>query len=506
MAQRASSPEPSISMVITALNSSLQKFTGAVMRNMNISRGNFVATGTLLLVIMSGFSAELVQAQQRKSVDKTDAPLVVDAIVKEVFRSPRQGGRTDYLIQLEVQRSEGRKALPAGSGLRFPGPGENLYVHVSQKSDQSGRVIAAESHKDIPEERSQIRTYLTPREQGGWEGAFPEWLETSETKPAQPKEKEVASPDIFGDAPARSSKSNLGMTTEVVKVQKQIGYRVTSVERGGPAQKAGLEVGDIIAGLEQAAITDERQLDLLAGKGKKFSLIVVDVNSGRGTQIEIDPAATMSEGIPEEESQPKPAPSEQPAKVSLGLSAEPVSLGSRSVLKVTRIDPTGLAAKAGLEVNDIIVAANGIPTTGPEQLLGALRKSGPTLTLTVRDSRTGKDTPVEVNLAGTKPAAPTKPAQVDTPLGTSSGKLGAVTELAFHDDDFAVKITEVEPGSAAAQAGLRPGILVIAANGKPVLHPNDLNDAARKSTGTLKLTVVEPNSGKKANVDVNLGR
>jgi len=476
------------------------------MRSGNNSHSNFIAAGTVIFGLFSGLAIEPVDAQQRKSVDKSEAPLVADAIVKEVFRSPRQGGRTDYLIQVEVQRSEGRKALPAGSGLRFPGPGENLYVHVSQKSDQSGRLIAAESHKEIPEERSQVRIYLTPREQGGWEGAFPEWLESSETKPAPPKEKEATVPDIFGDAPARSSKSSLGMTTEVVKVQKQIGYRVTSVERGGPAQKAGLEVGDIIAGIEQAAITDERQLDVLAGKGKKFSLIVVDVNSGRGTQIEIDPSATTSEGLPEEDSQPKPAPTEQPPKVSLGLSAEPVALGSRSVLKVTRIDPAGLAAKAGLEVNDIIVAANGIPTTGPEQLLGALRKSGPTLTLTVRDSRTGKDTPVEVNLAGTKTAAPTKPAEVDTPLGAPSGKLGAVTELAFHDDDFAVKITEVEPGSAAAQAGLRPGILIIAANGKPVLHPNDLNDAARKSTGTLKLTVVEPNSGKKANVDVRLGR
>ena len=182
-----------------------------------------------------------------------------------------------------------------------------------------------------------------------------------------------------------------------------------------------------------------------------------------------------------------------------------MTLGSRSVLKVTRVDPTGLGAKAGLEVNDVIVAANGIPTTGPEQLLGALRKSGPTLTLTVRDSRTGKDTPVEVNLGGTKTTPSTTPVEVDPPQGTSSGKLGAVTELAFHDDDFAVKITEVEPGSAAAKAGLRPGILIVAANGKPVLHPNDLNDAARKNS-TLKLTVVDPNSGKKANVDVNLSR
>ena len=208
----------------------------------------------------------------------------------------------------------------------------------------------------------------------------------------------------------------------------------------------------------------------------------------------------------ETESPVKPVPVDQPPKVSLGLSAEPVTLGSRSALKVTRIDAEGLGAKAGLEVGDIIVAANGAPITGPEQLLGALRKSGPVFKLTVRDSRTGRDADVEVKLGGTKAAAPIAPVEVDSSLAVAPGKLGAITELAFHDDDFAVKVTEVEAGSAAARAGLRPGILIVAANGKPVLHPNDLNDIARKSGGTLKLTVADPNTGKKSNVDVNLSR
>jgi S1-C subfamily serine protease len=80
-----------------------------------------------------------------------------------------------------------------------------------------------------------------------------------------------------------------------------------------------------------------------------------------------------------------------------------------------------------------------------------------------------------------------------------------VTELAFYDVEAAVKVTEVEPGGPAARAGLQPGILILAANGKLMLHPNDLNDAARNSGGTLKLTVVDPRSGRKGTVDVDLG-
>jgi serine protease Do len=86
----------------------------------------------------------------------------------------------------------------------------------------------------------------------------------------------------------------------------------------------------------------------------------------------------------------------------------------------------------------------------------------------------------------------------------SKGNLGAVTELTFYDIEAAVKVTEVTPGSPAARAGLQPGLVILRANDKAILHPNDLNDAARKSGGTLKLTVVDPRSGRKGTVDVQL--
>jgi S1-C subfamily serine protease len=446
-----------------------------------------------------GWLAELTPipsyAQQRERLAKADVPLVVDGVVRQVFRSTVQG-RDEYLLQIEVQHSEGHKSVPEGSRLRFPGPGESVYVHVSPRQDQAGRALVGGSRKDLPEVRAQVRAYLSAREQGGWEGVVPDWYEVGVDRAAEAGPDDQTR-DIARNS--RSSKSRLGMTTEALKVQNRIALRVTSVERDGAAQKCGLEVGDVIAGVEGAAITDTAQLEGLAAKGKKFSLIVIDVNTGRGSQVEFDPTERPANG---DVTGVQPT---QPPKVSLGISAEPVSLGTRSAMKVTRVDPAGLAAKAGLEQGDIVVAANGAPITGPEQLLGALRKSGQTLQLTVRNSRTGRDTEVEVKLGGTKPVNPL-PADVETQIAVSPGKLGAVTELAFHDDDFAVKVTEIETGSPAARAGLRPGVMILAANGKSVLHPNELNDAVRNSSGSLKLTVLDPTSGKKNNIDVNLGR
>ena len=43
-------------------------------------------------------------------------------------------------------------------------------------------------------------------------------------------------------------------------------------------------------------------------------------------------------------------------------------------------------------------------------------------------------------------------------------------------------------------------------DGKPVLHPNDLNDQVRNSHGALKFTVVDPARGTKSIVDVNLSK
>jgi serine protease Do len=461
------------------------------------NRWKFACFVVLVVGGMVGLVAEPSRAGSPERLAKTDAPLVVDGVVRQVFRSPRQG-RTDYLLQIEVLRSEGRKSPTEGGRPRFPGPGETMYVHISQRLDQQGQLLPGESYQELPDERSQIRAYLTPREQGGWEGVFPDWFERTTDRPAEATPEDPA-PKITENVPARAGTSRLGMTTEAVKVQNQIMLRVTSVQRGGAAQESGLEIGDVIAGAEGAPITNAEQIEALAAKGKKFSLIVVDVNTARAAKVEVDPAqrpASTNEAD---------APPNNASKVSLGISAEPVTFGTRSALKVTGVDPAGPAAKAGLEKGDIIVAANGAPITGVEQLLGALRKSGPKLKLTVRDTHTGRDAEIEVNLGGNEPTKQ-MPVEVETQVAASPGKLGAVTELAFHDNDFAVKVTEVEAGSPAARVGLRSGVLILAANGKPMLHPNDLNDAVRTSGGALKLTVFDPSTGQKSTLDVNLGR
>ena len=196
-----------------------------------------------LNVVGSGMAA---CAQQPVRTAPGDAPLVVDGVVRQVFRSARPG-RTDFLVQIEVQRSEAR-LLPAGTvRTDYPGPGESVYVHVFQRADAAGQTVRGDGYTSIPEDGAQVRAYLTPRQPTGWEGVFPDWYESTSNV--------AAAPGTTGTGPMAESPVDqpatalLKMTVEAVRIKDQLALRVTSVERRGPAQQAGLEPGDIIVGV-----------------------------------------------------------------------------------------------------------------------------------------------------------------------------------------------------------------------------------------------------------------
>ena len=94
------------------------------------------ATVGLVLAVMTARS-HAQQAKQLASAAKADAPLVVEGVVRQVFRSPRQS-RTDYLLEIDVQRSEARRLPPGIARPQFPGPGESVYVHAFQRSGLPG--------------------------------------------------------------------------------------------------------------------------------------------------------------------------------------------------------------------------------------------------------------------------------------------------------------------------------------------------------------------------------
>src|SRR5262249_18697645 len=149
-----------------------------------------------------------------------------------------------YLVQIEVKRSETGRMPRAAARLAYPAPGEAIYVHVFQT--ENGRELG---FRGVPTERAQVRAYLTPRAQGGWEGTFPDWFDLTADRPARDGSTDPLPPAETTPVPAPRSGpsrapgpagaggkavlSNLGLTADTLDVRGRLALRVSSVERGG---------------------------------------------------------------------------------------------------------------------------------------------------------------------------------------------------------------------------------------------------------------------------------
>jgi S1-C subfamily serine protease len=295
------------------------------------------------------------------------------------------------------------------------------------------------------------------------------------------------------------------MRCEAKVVRGQLGLSVVQVQSQGPARDAGFQVGDVIVAVGGNPIASAASVQQLALESKPLTLAVIDVNSGRLANVTLAASPTDKTGRP-----PTTAPRERASDPGtrianvLGIAVETIRVGLGGAVKVATVDPTRPGAEAGLEPGDVIVAVNRTRIANVEEFAQALPAQGGKVTLVVRDVRTGNEVPVEVTALGGRSTidnegpSPTRP---NTETGTAD-QLGLVTELAFYNEEAAVKVIEVRPGSPASRAGLRPGWIILKANDTPVLHPNDLAKAEENSGGRLTLRVVDPSNDRQSTINI----
>jgi serine protease Do len=167
---------------------------------------------------------------------------------------------------------------------------------------------------------------------------------------------------------------------ESIGLGKPTGALVRSVESGGPADKAGVEAGDIITRFEGKAIEKSGDLPRVVGgikPGSKATLQVFrrgaykDLNV---TVVEFDPEPLKRTS--ERETKPTPVMG------SLGIAAVELSDAQRRDLKVkggVRVESVeGAAAKAGIREGDVILSLDNTEVSGAKQfetLVAKLDKS-----------------------------------------------------------------------------------------------------------------------------------
>ncbi|MBT8078783.1 MAG: Do family serine endopeptidase [Gammaproteobacteria bacterium] len=158
------------------------------------------------------------------------------------------------------------------------------------------------------------------------------------------------------------------------------GALVADVVAGSPAQRAGIEVGDVIVGFDNEDVANSRELARLVGNsdsGDEASVVIIRDGDEISLEVRLGDAATQI------------AATDQEQKLQdLGLTLAPLTQDLRQRLDiddgidgavVVRIDPDGSAAASGLRRGDILMRADRRQVESPQDFeiaLSAARKKG----------------------------------------------------------------------------------------------------------------------------------
>ncbi len=165
--------------------------------------------------------------------------------------------------------------------------------------------------------------------------------------------------------------------------------------------------------------------------------------------------------------------------------------------------PKGPADRAGFKDGDVVVEFNGQKIADSRQLQLIVAETAPGSKVPVEILRSGDKKTLEVTIKqqpGTESLA-----EAGSPTGNDTGTLNGVgvgdldsqAREQFHIPDtvHGAVVTQVDPGSAAAEAGLKPGDVIESINRHPVKNADDAVQLTTNATSKKTLVRVWENGG-----------
>ena len=193
---------------------------------------------------------------------------------------------------------------------------------------------------------------------------------------------------------------------EPLGLPRAAGALVRNVESGGPAEKGGIEVGDIILRFDGKPIERSTDLPRMVGNTKPGSRVALTVwRKGANRELTV----TVAEMAPEQTARtgpngnrPAPAPGAgaAPQSNALGLVVADIPEDRRNALRIKGgvlvEGADGAAARAGLRAGDVILSLNNQDVTGAKQFNEAVAKLDRTKThiMLVRRGESAQYVPV----------------------------------------------------------------------------------------------------------------
>jgi serine protease Do len=196
-------------------------------------------------------------------------------------------------------------------------------------------------------------------------------------------------------ANGKVERGRLGVTIQEVTyklaesfgLERPAGALVGAVEKGSPAEKAGLEAGDVILGINGRAISSSAELPLAVADLRPGARASLDVwrKGGRRT---LD--ATVGR-MPDMQVASAEAPAAPQGR--LGVAVRPLTDAEKRQANapggVVVEEVAGAAERAGIAPGDLILAINGTAVRSPDELRAAVTKAGRNVALLVQRNSEG---------------------------------------------------------------------------------------------------------------------
>ncbi|HDP24095.1 MAG TPA: DegQ family serine endoprotease [Deltaproteobacteria bacterium] len=178
--------------------------------------------------------------------------------------------------------------------------------------------------------------------------------------------------------------------------------------------------------------------------------------------------------------------------------AKSFGLNDTNGVLISQVMPDTPAEKAGLKQGDIVVKFNGEPVESVAPFRNRVALVGPGTRVNITVLRDGKQKTFTVTierLASAQQAEPARPESLEKLGLTVTNLTNELAERFGYQDESGVLVTEVQQGSAAAAAGIRPGVLIQEVNRKQIKDVKEFEQAIEKGGDKPILLLVKDERG-----------
>jgi serine protease Do len=162
---------------------------------------------------------------------------------------------------------------------------------------------------------------------------------------------------------------------------------------------------------------------------------------------------------------------------------------------VSSVDANGPAAKAGLQPGDVITAVNGSPVADSTDLPAQVASLAPgsPATVTVWRDKASKDIKVTIGAM-----SDTKAAKSENTPEQMQGRLGVAVRPLTPEEKSNASVSHgllvQQSGGAAENAGIQPGDVILAVNGRPVTSVDQLKQIITQAGNSIALLIQRDNA------------